>query len=78
MLIKKKDKISGSIVVVYNGRVLLSKRSSNCSFTGYYQCPGGKIEYGEDIKEGLLRELKEETGLKNIQESRLEFLFELV
>lgn len=32
-----------------------------------YSFPGGGVNDGEDIKEGLLRELKEETGAKNIE-----------
>lgn len=32
-----------------------------------YSFPGGGVDDGEDIKTGLLRELKEETGAKNIE-----------
>ncbi|MBF8984136.1 NUDIX domain-containing protein [Lutibacter sp. B2] len=32
-----------------------------------YSFPGGGVDDGEDIEEGLIRELKEETGAKNIE-----------
>lgn len=39
----------------------------------YYEFPGGGIEEGESFEEGLIREVKEETGLKVIPESIREF-----
>lgn len=32
-----------------------------------YSIPGGGVDKGEDIKEGLIRELEEETGARNIE-----------
>ncbi|WP_062262743.1 NUDIX hydrolase [Endozoicomonas arenosclerae] len=32
-----------------------------------YSLPGGGVDEGEDIREGLVRELEEETGARNIQ-----------
>lgn len=32
-----------------------------------YTLPGGGVDQGEDIKQGLIRELQEETGAKNIR-----------
>ena len=34
-----------------------------CNYGDVYMLPGGKIDSGENAKEGLLRELKEELGL---------------
>lgn len=39
--------------------ILLEKRSDN----GQWCIPGGALELGEEPEEGLLREVKEETGL---------------
>ncbi|MGB4967065.1 MAG: NUDIX hydrolase [Candidatus Saccharimonadales bacterium] len=47
------------IVVDQDGRVLLSKESD-----GSWEMLGGGLEHGEDAKDGLRREILEETGLE--------------
>jgi len=49
-------------VVVYRGRVLLIRRGSE-PLKGAWSIPGGLLELGEELAEGVRRELKEETGL---------------
>lgn len=45
-------------------RVFLAKRAETKKFLpGEYEIPGGHIEYGEDIVEGLKREVFEELGM---------------
>jgi len=45
-------------------KVFLPKRADTKKFLpGKYEIPGGHIEYGEDIKAGLIREVKEELGI---------------
>ena len=51
----------GSLVVGPSGRVLLIKTRK---WNNTWGVPGGKIDYGETIKEALLREFREETGLE--------------
>jgi 8-oxo-dGTP diphosphatase len=49
-------------LVVKDGRVLLSKRGIE-PFKGCWDIPGGFLEPGEHPQDGMLREIKEETGL---------------
>jgi len=48
--------------VVENNKVLMVKRAKYLREGGKYGFPGGFLEQGERITEGVLRELKEESG----------------
>lgn len=49
-----------------NDLFLAVKRSENdTKFPGAWEFPGGHLEDGEDLKKGLIRELKEEIGFEN-------------
>ena len=49
-------------VVISNGRALLVRRGSE-PLQGQWSIPGGMLEVGETILEGVRRELEEETGI---------------
>ena len=49
----------GCLIINEKGQILLEKRKDN----GLYCLPGGAIELGESVEEGLRREIKEETGI---------------
>jgi 8-oxo-dGTP diphosphatase len=49
-------------VVVQEGRALLVRRA-NPPDAGLWGFPGGKIEFGETVKDAAIRELREETGV---------------
>jgi len=49
-------------VVVYQGRVLLVQRGHDPS-KGKWSLPGGMLELGESLTQGVAREVQEETGL---------------
>src|ERR1700730_2849926 len=50
-------------VVVDNGRALLIRRASE-PLRGEWSIPGGMLELGETLEQGVARELLEETGLQ--------------
>jgi len=49
-------------VVIHRRRALLIRRGCE-PLKGQWSIPGGMLELGEDLAEGVRRELKEETGL---------------
>jgi 8-oxo-dGTP diphosphatase len=49
-------------VVIENGRALMIRRGSE-PLLGQWSIPGGTLELGESLENGVIRELKEETGL---------------
>ena len=50
-------------VIIENGRALLIRRGSE-PLRGEWSIPGGTLELGESLREGVSRELREETGLE--------------
>lgn len=50
-------------LIVKDRKVLLLQRNPPAYEWGKWDFPGGKIEDGEDLKEALVREIREETGL---------------
>jgi 8-oxo-dGTP diphosphatase len=49
-------------VVIVDGRALLIRRGSE-PLRGQWSIPGGTLELGESLQQGVARELQEETGL---------------
>jgi 8-oxo-dGTP diphosphatase len=50
-------------VIIDRGRTLLIRRGSE-PLLGQWSIPGGTLELGESLKEGVARELLEETGME--------------
>ena len=50
-------------VTIHDGRALLIRRGCE-PLKGEWSIPGGTLELGETIAEGVVRELREETGLE--------------
>jgi len=53
-----------AIISQSDGRVLLVRRSAAAVVDpGSWELPGGKLSYGETLRDALVREVREETGL---------------
>ena len=50
-------------VIIDRGRTLLIRRGSE-PLLGEWSIPGGTLELGESLQEGVARELREETGIE--------------
>jgi 8-oxo-dGTP diphosphatase len=57
------NKIAKAIIVKDNKALILLRAGSEKN-AGKWDLPGGHLNEGEDLMEGLLREVYEETGLK--------------
>lgn len=54
--------VAGALIDA-EGRVLLAKRHADAHQGGLWEFPGGKLESGEVVEDGLRRELHEELGI---------------
>ena len=50
-------------VIVHKGRALIVRRSTE-PLKGEWSIPGGVLELGETLRQGAMREAREETGLE--------------
>jgi len=57
-------------VVIKSGEILLIKRS-NYPYKGAWALPGGFVDQNETVEQAVVREVREETGLKTIIRSML-------
>jgi ADP-ribose pyrophosphatase YjhB (NUDIX family) len=57
-------RLSAYAVVTRGDRVLLTRISSRGHHTGDWTLPGGGIDHGEPPRVGVVREVREETGLE--------------
>lgn len=61
----RKISIKVSVAVIFNAnkQVLITRRSFKSDHAGCWEFPGGKVEQGEDPRQTVIREVKEEVGL---------------
>ena len=62
-------------VLIEGGRVLLSQRLTGTHLAGLWEFPGGKVEEGEDPRDTVARELREEVGIETAATEILEVTF---
>ena len=61
---KDSKKVAKIVLVDGEGKVLFLKRTAyHKKYAGEWDLPGGHVHVGEDLKDGLFREVEEETGL---------------
>ena len=56
--------VAASALAVADGRLLLVQRPPGRSGAGRWALPGGRVEPGERVRDAVVRELAEETGLR--------------
>ena len=57
-------RIPQKALIIKDGKYLILKRAFNGkSFEGLWDLPGGRLEHKEELREALVREVKEETNL---------------
>lgn len=62
-------------VVIEEGRVLLTQRKAGTHLAGAWEFPGGKVRAGEDPRDALVRELREELGIETVVGEVMEVTF---
>ena len=58
----QRPQIAVSAAIFRDGKVLLTRRARSPA-KGFYSLPGGRVEFGESLRQALNREVDEETGL---------------
>jgi 8-oxo-dGTP diphosphatase len=61
------------ILVVRDGRILLTERAGDIYLAGHWAIPGGKVNDGETVTQAAAREVAEEVGLA-VDPDRLQFV----
>ena len=60
---KFSGKTAAAIILFPTNKILLIKRGT-IVFRGFWALPGGKVDARETVEEAVVREVREETGLK--------------
>jgi 8-oxo-dGTP diphosphatase len=55
--------VAVGVLVRSDGAFLLTSRPVGKAYAGYWEFPGGKLEFGESVEQALRRELDEELGI---------------
>ena len=56
--------VTAAIIVDTDGRILIAQRPEGKFMSGWWEFPGGKLEFAEPPELGLAREVREELGIE--------------
>ncbi len=62
-LFKKRIKVTAA-VIWQDGKILITQRPEGTHLEGFWEFPGGKKEEAETLEECIVREIKEELGIR--------------
>lgn len=67
--------VAGIIFNQDRSQVFITKRPDHVHKGGFWEFPGGKVEWNETIEDAMKRELEEELGIFVINQSQYQHLF---
>jgi len=56
--------VVAAMIAREDGRILIAERPEGKFMAGWWEFPGGKLEFGEPPERGLAREVREELGIE--------------
>jgi 8-oxo-dGTP diphosphatase len=62
-------------IIEYEGKILLARRKADAHYPLFWEFPGGKVEQGEDPKDCVVREIREELAIDIAVEAMYDTVF---